>query len=130
MPAISPITINDGADTPVAHTFNPDRIDSDGVARFREQTGVYVGDNTLSTSLKTNATKIKSRALLALPITATEVVNGVSSPKVIRTSFADVNFTFDKASTTQERDDAITLLMNLMGTAIFRSVVVDTESIY
>nr|UYL94456.1 MAG: hypothetical protein [Sanya fiers-like virus 18] len=53
MAQIANVVINDGQATPVAHTFNPDSIDAQGVARWADRsTGIAVGFPTLSLSLR------------------------------------------------------------------------------
>lgn len=130
MPAFAPITILDGEDTPISHTFNPDRIDNEGIARYRESSGVRAGDNKLSASLKETPTKVKVRFILALPVTVTETVNGVDNPSIARNEFVEIIFTSDKNSLPQERDNAIVLAQNLLAHATTRSLVVDQESTY
>jgi hypothetical protein len=44
----------------------------------------------------------------------TQTINGVSSPVVVRTAFAEVNFTFDALSSDQERKDCVGLIANAL----------------
>lgn len=131
MPTFTPITINDGADTPVAVTFSPfGGIDSQGVARFRENTGVPMAARKLSISLRSLVAKYKARLLLTLPSVVTETINGVDRAKVERVGYADVNFTFAADSTAQERKDLRILTANAILHSTVEAVVDDVDAMY
>lgn len=132
MPALTSITVQDRESTPVDHTFIPDG-ENNGVFRFTESDGVPVGDNTLTIAKTvTGAMKRKVRLRLALPQVASEVINGVSSPKVVRTAYADLTLSFDAESTTQERENAVGILHNLLdsNSTLVNSVVTELEGLY
>jgi len=117
MPALTIITANDRESTPVTHSFSPDG-EENGVFRFVETDGVPVGDNVLTVSKNvTPAQKRKLRVRLAMPVTVTETVNGVDSPKIVRTAYADFAFTFDKESTLQERKNLVGLMAGLLASS-------------
>ena len=101
MPAFAPITIFDGASTPVAHVFVPngESPKDSAITRWKKSTGVKQGDYLLSTSLRDSGTKTKFRAQLTLPVMVTETINGVSVPRVVRSIFADLTLTMDETST-------------------------------
>jgi len=131
MPQLANVVINDGASTPVAHTYTPMDIVGN-VARLVESNGVPVGNNVLTTSLtKTAAGRWKPVLKLQLPIVQTQTINGVSTPVVVRTAFANVEMSFDGTSTAQERKDAIALLTNaLLNAAVIKPVFADLQAIY
>jgi hypothetical protein len=122
MPAFASLAGNDygahGA-TPVAHTLVPNLIDQNGVAHFVEAGATPLDDIKASVSRRITAEngKIKFSYRISWPITATETINGVSYPKVIRTAYAELNLTADAGSTVQERENIIQLLRNTTDSA-------------
>ena len=130
MPQLANIVINDGAATPVAHTFTPRDI-VNGVGTLIESTGIPIGDNRLSLGLtRTSAGRYKPTVKLVLPIVQTQTVNGVSSPVVVRTAYAELSFNFDATSTTQERKDAVALSKNALANSIVLGVAQDLQGVY
>lgn len=117
MPAIANLVLTDRAAIPVNHTFTP-REAASGKGVLVSNTGVSVGEKrvTLTTS-KSASGKTKVITRLVLPIVATETINGVSMPKVVRTSYANVEFVFDPTSTEQERKDTVGLAESVLAAA-------------
>jgi hypothetical protein len=113
MPAIKSLTVNDGESTPVAHTFEPRTADS-GVAVFREIGSTWIGDNTLTILTKEAKTNVKVRIVIGMPVVQTETINGIDSPKAVRSAYAATEFTFDKSSSAGERANLRTILGNLL----------------
>lgn len=111
MSARTNLVVNDRKATPVAHTFSPDG-DVNGVHVFSEKTGTPAGDSRFTASLRQSNGKYRATLKLTAPVVATQVINGVSSPVVVRTSYAEVTFTFDSLSTAQERADTVGMLAN------------------
>lgn len=112
MAARANLVINDRAATPVAHTYSPDGDDANGVHVFTEKTGVPAGYPRFTASLRQSGGKFRAQLKLAVPVTQTQTINGVSNPVVVRTNYAEVNFTFDGLSSTQERADIVGLIAN------------------
>jgi hypothetical protein len=106
------LVVNDRATTPVAHTYTPDGDDSNGVHVFSEKTSVPAGNPRYTASLRSSNGKYRPVVKLTIPVVQTQTINGVSSPVVVRTSYAEVNFTFDALSSEQERADTVGLLVN------------------
>lgn len=107
MPAIANLVLTDRAATPVNHTFTP-REAASGKGVLVSNTGVSVGEKrvTLATTRSASGkTKITTR--LIFPVVATETINGVAMPKVVRSSYANIEFVFDPTSTEQERKDTV-----------------------
>lgn len=82
MPAPTPITINDGKATPVAHTFQPIGV-SGSVASFAENSadGSLTKRNILTYTEKLpgkGRSTVLERTELVLPYIVTEVIGGVS----------------------------------------------------
>lgn len=131
MPAFNSFTVNDRETSPVAHVFTP-RSRKDAVATYVKSTGVPVGDERFTISLRETADKFRARITMSLPVVVTETVNGVASPVVARTARASVDLSFDKESTLQERKNAIGLLANSLAAANsqFDGVLTGLEEIY
>lgn len=130
MPALSSVTLMDGASTPVSHVFTPAVIDDKGVARYRESDGLWLNNKELGLSFR-QGTRLRMRQTLSVPTVVTETINGVQVPKVARMAYATVEFTFDLSSTSQERKDIARMVASLNGgNATFDSVLVDLEGIY
>jgi len=132
MPAFSNVALQDRASTPVVHTFNPVGIDTNGVAKWKEPLGVPVGEKTLTLSNKLSNGKYRIKLVLSYPISQTQTINGVSTTVVVRTSYAEVNFTFDGQSSTQERADTVEMTARslLASSTQVNAVAVDLGQIY
>jgi hypothetical protein len=110
LPQLASLTVQDGQATPANHTFNPFDI-RNNVATLTESTGVPIGDRRLTLSVtKTASGRYKATFKLAIPIVQDNLVNGVTKPAVVRTSYIDVVATFDSSSSLQERKDAISMM--------------------
>lgn len=135
MPQLASIVLTDRATTPVNHTFQPRDIVA-GVAEVVESTGVPIGDNSLTVSLKkpgaNGSPRYKGVLKLVLPIVQTQTVNGVSTPVVVRTSYATVEFSFDKTSTEQERKDAVGMIQSALdpSKALVNDSLVKLQGVY
>jgi len=133
MPNLQNLVLKDRAATPVNHTFTPRGISSDGVASVAESSGVPIGNNTYSISLRTTPDgRYKGTAKLAVPIVQTQTINGISTPVVVRVARATLTLDYDKASTTQERKDIVGMLADSLDPAktLVNSVLVDLEGVY
>lgn len=128
MPQLVNVVLKDSAN--VDHTFTPEDI-SGGVASLVESTGVPVGDNRITIGqTKTANGRRKVTVKLALPVVQDAVVNGVARPTIVRTSYADVTFSFDGTSSTDERKNTLAFVASLMGNAMFKSVANDLQGLY
>lgn len=114
MPQLQNIVLTDRAATPVNHTYTPRDI-VNGVAEVVESTGVPIGDNRFTVSLKETAQgRFKGVLKGQFPIVQNQTINGVTTPVVVRTSYCTVEFSFDKSSTEQERKDCVGLMQSSM----------------
>lgn len=111
MAARANMVITDRAATPVAHTYTPDGDDANGVHVYSEKTSVPAGNPRFTASIRQSNGKYRPTVKLVLPVTQTQTINGVSNPVIVRTAYAEVNFTFDALSSEQERADAVGLLV-------------------
>lgn len=133
MPQLQNLVLTDRAGTPVNHTFTPESINpKTGVASVVKSSGVPVGDRRFSISTRKSAERRRVSMRLVYPIVATQTVNGVDTPVVVRTAYANVDFNFDKHSTTQERKDTIAMVESSLGASktLVNGAVVDLEGIY
>lgn len=118
MPQLQNVVINDRKATPVAHTYTPRDIVAN-VGTVVEAGTVPIGNNSLSVSLrKTPQGKYKGELRMVSPIVQTQIINGVSTPVVVRTSYVNLECTFDSTSTEDERKDAIGLMANALGASV------------
>lgn len=117
MPQLQNLVLTDRAATPVAHTFTPRDV-TGNVGAVVESTGVPIGDNRVTVELRrTPAGKYKGALKGTFPVVQTQTINGVSSPVVVRTAYATVEFTFDPTSTEQERNDAVGMIQSSLDPA-------------
>lgn len=114
MSARTNLILKDRAGTPVSHTFTPDGDDANGVHVWSEKTGVPAGYPTFTASLRKSSGKLRTTLKLSVPITQTQIINGISSPAVLRTAYAEVNFTFDGMSLPQERADVVGQILDAL----------------
>lgn len=117
MAARGNLVINDRAATPVAHTYTPDGDDANGVHVYSEKTSVPIGNPRYTASLRVSNGKFRPTVKLSIPVVQTQTINGVASPVLVRTAYAEVNFTFDGLSSEQERADCVGLLVNSLATS-------------
>lgn len=132
MPQLQPLVLKDRASTPVNHTFAPVNI-VDGVGTVAESTGVPQGESVYTISLrKTAQGRRKVTLKLSVPISVTETINGVAYPKVVRTAYAEATFSFDPASTLQERKDIVGMFADSMAAdkTLVNGTLVNLEGVY
>lgn len=131
MPQLQSLVLNDRETTPVAHTFVPRAIKGD-VGMVVNTTGVPVGEKRFTISLIRNQTRIKSRVTLVVPVVVNEVINGVSTPKVVRENIVDATFSFSVFSTEQERKNLVGMFADSLAPSkvLVNDTLVKTEGIY
>jgi hypothetical protein len=135
MPANTQIVINDGASTPVAHTYLPTKIDSNNVATFQERiSGVPVGYPTLTWSQRApsgNAATYKVVGKISQPkvITTTDQ-SGKTVTSVDYTNIGTIELVVSARSTLQERKDLRILLANSLLNATLASSADNLESFW
>lgn len=107
------IVVNDRATTPVAHTFAPRSITTD-LASFVEVGSVPIGERRITVDSRFTGGKYRIRLRVINPTLVLELINGVSVPKVPRTAYGEVTFTFDSTSNDQERKDTVSYIANAL----------------
>lgn len=132
MPQLQNIVLTDRQTTPVNHTFTPKDIVS-GVGTVIESTGVPLGQSTLTVSSKrTNSGRYKAILHLKVPVVQDQTINGITKPIIVREAHANVDFTFDEASTEAERNNLVGMLASGLttGKALIHDAVVKLEGVY
>lgn len=133
MPQLTNLVLTDRKATPVAHTFTPRHIEG-GVGLVVESTGTPVGDQRVTVSLgkPTAQGRFKPHLKLTFPVIQTQTVNGVSTPVVVRTAYADLVFSFEGTSTEQERNDMVGMLQSALDVSktLVHDTVVKLQGIY
>lgn len=139
MPAIGNIAINDGAATPVAHTFAPAGI-SGIVASYADRvSGIPVGYYQLDVSLRPPSAQSKEKMYLAtfriktpiLEVTSPSTASGIQpAPTVGYTPIAEVKFWLPERSALQDRKNLRAFVKNLMSDAVVTNLVETLENVY
>lgn len=137
MPTLANITINDGATTPVARTYNPARKDSD-VFVFGDRVtsgGVPIGMPMLKISLTPptqNGKVYRLKLTLDVPtldVTSPSTGSGIQpAPTVGYTCVAKMELLLPSRSTTAERANAIALAGNLLKHSAVVAMAKDLEA--
>lgn len=132
MPSLQNLVLTDRAATPVDHTFTPRDIVS-GLGTVVETSGVPIGEKRVQVALnRTTSGRYKGLLKMQIPVVQTETINGVSTPKVVRTSYVDCTFTFDGSSTEQERKDTVGMLASALDPSktLVNDAVIKLQGIY
>lgn len=138
MPAIAAVVINDGATTPVAHTFSPVTIDAMGVAKWADRSGgIALGFPVLSLNVKAPSKESRNYKLTMkistpiLEVTSPSTATGIQpAPTLAYTPLADVTVTFNERTTLQERKNVNAYLKNALAHANWTSAVESLEGQY
>lgn len=126
MPAVAALTINDGAATPVAHTFNPASQDGSLVKWADRSPSIPAGFRTVThlyEEPKGQRTVHRMTFGYYIPVVAT--VNSVDT--VVRFNSAQVILNIAPDSTLQERKDLLAYVANSLGLAGWKTSVENLE---
>lgn len=132
MPALQSVSVLDRTPvTPVAHVFQPRDVSS-GVGVVVNSAGVPVGEEKLTVSSRKSGAKFRGKLTLTMPVVVNETINGVVTPKVVRTAYVTVETTFDETSSTQERTNAMGMIADALGTSktLVHNALVGLEGVY
>lgn len=111
------ITVNDGASSPVAHAFDPVRIDGD-VASYQNKVADSVsGRETLALRLSASKNVRTSKVDLRVPKVVEETINGVTTYKVMGFATAKADILIPLDWTAAEAKNARIMLSNLLAHA-------------
>lgn len=127
MGQLASITLNDGTSDLV---FKPAGIDSNNVATLVNSDGVIVKDKSLTVSARLSAQRRKTTTKVVLPVVQDETINGIVSPKGVRTSYVRIDTDFSVYATTAERAQAINLATAAVKNALIKAVIVDNDTLY
>lgn len=132
MPQLTNLVLKDRQATPVDHTFTPVNI-SNGVAEVNETTGVPLGNNRVTISLKkSSGGRYKAVVNFTFPVVATATINGIATPTVVRTSYASLSFDFNQESSEAERNNIVGMVADSLGVSktLINDVVVKLQGVY
>ncbi len=132
MPQLQNLVLKDRAATPASHTFVPRDI-RDNVGTVVESSGVPIGESRVSVSLrKSGSERYKANVKLVIPVVQDQTVNGVVTPAVVRTAYANIEFDFAASSTTQEREDVQGMVESAMAKTqtLIHDAVVGLQGVY
>jgi len=115
MPTFQTLVASDREATPVNHSFLPQSNVDGVIQKWKVAGATKLGDRVFTLSTKTSGSKLKYRLTLKDPVVVTETINGVDQPKLARSAYADVSFSFDIESTEQERANAVGLMAAALG---------------
>lgn len=111
MPQLQNLVLTDRATpTPIDHTFIPRDIVAN-VGTVVETSGVPIGDNRVTINLaRTSNGRYKARAQFTFPVVETATINGIDTPTVVRTAYAELHLTVDQTSSESERNNIMGML--------------------
>lgn len=131
MATIADIILNDGAATPVAHTFKVKMNDA-GVSRFEDRSaGIPVGYGILI--VQTEETTNVRKVTLELRCPTLEAVAGANSAgftpaaQVAYTTRVKAEFFLPQRGTTAERKNILAFLSNGLSNTTIESIITDGE---
>lgn len=137
MPAFAAITLNDGASTPVAHTFGQNTQEG-LVSTFADRSGgISVGYPTITiqSSIPSKTSRLyKVRAKVVLPVLETvsnSTFSGIApAPTKAYDMTCVMEFFLPERSTLQNRKDIKAFAKNLLADALMTALVETQETIY
>ncbi len=129
MPAIAAIAINDGAASPVSHTFNV--VSTDGArGKWADRSpGIPTGFLTISHEVRNaSSPSAAERIIMGFNVPVMATADGVTS--VVRNSSAQVTLNLSPSSTEQERKDLLAYVANFLANASVKTSVQNIEPFY
>lgn len=128
MTALAAIVLDDGADTPAPHTFDPSAIDQNGVARLYEAADAFDGRNAVSLGVKlpkngSNVARVTAKVVIP-------VMDSEDPTKKIGEVLGSVEFVLPKQATLDQRKDVLAFTANFMADPSVIAAVQNLESIY
>lgn len=130
MTAFAVITLDDGADTPVSHSFTPSAIDQNGVARLYELDDNVPFDGRNAISLGVKLPKAGSNVARVTAKVVIPVMDGVDPTKKIGEAIGSVEFVLPKSTVLAQRKDLLAFTANFLAEASVVAAVEGLESIY
>jgi len=135
MPQNTTIAIQDGAATPVTHTFNPQSIDANGVASYKERTsGVPIGQPQLTLGVRAptgNGATYKVTGRLTMPkVVTTTDSSGKAVTSVDYAPLGTFEFVLPVKADKIDRTNFRVLLSNALKNPVVVSMIDDLESVW
>jgi hypothetical protein len=130
MTAFAAILLDDGADTPVEHTFSPSGFDQNGVARLYEATEDGSLDSRLSISLGVSLPKNGSQVARVTAKAVVPVMDSEDPSVKTGELIGTASFVLPKTATLAQRADILALLANFLADESVVAAVQNLESIY
>jgi len=129
MSSATNITVNDGAATPVAHTFYPvQNSNGNGFTFYDQITGNPVFETKIWGKLKLGTPKVASDSSLGVIQPITKIVDGVTQQDHVNTS--KVEFTFAPNASAAERNDLYAFTINALNQALLKEQTRDLKAWY
>jgi len=124
-----PLTINNGAATPVAKSFAPERVASDLSVFSERSAAVSAGFARLNVGFSSaSASRPTNRVDLELALPTLQTINGVSS--VAYTGRFKGYFVLPDTMTAAERADLHAYVANALDITLVKAVVKDLDPMY
>lgn len=139
MAAITSIVINDGAGTPVAHTFAPESIIAELATWTDKVTGIAVGYGYITQSIRkpmkgstSKQYKVTHKVWVpTLEVTSPATGTGIQpAPTKAYECAAILEWLLPERSTQQERKHIFAFVKNFIATSIPKVAVEDLEPVY
>jgi hypothetical protein len=138
MSAFANIIINDGAATPVAHTFSPVKINADGVASLADRSsGISIGFPLITLNVRppvkgSRVYKVTIRTTYPiLEATSPSTATGIQpAPTVAYTLTSNTEFILPERSSLLDRTNLLALHKNLLANTNVSNAVLSYEAIY
>lgn len=129
MPAIAALTINDGATSPVAHTFNPVTTNGSGAQWADRSPSIATGFRLVSHEvLPPSGARTVYRITMGFKFPTVATIDSVD--QVVRYDSAQVVLNIHPDSTLQDRKDMLAYVANSLGLASVKSSVENIEPFY
>lgn len=130
MPAFTPISVNDGQTTPVAHVFD---LTSNGGGRavmHNRAAPTLASQENLTVEVKQPSGKAgayRATISVGVPVTSTDVNGRVT---IAHISSGKVEFNFAQSSARTERKDIVAMIRNALQNALIEEAILDVEPFY
>lgn len=129
MPAIAALTINDGQNTPAAHSFAVGTTDGNKAQWYEKSAGVVSGYLGLSMSVRMATSATGANSVI---IDFNQPILGGVAPalSVVRRSSASLRFNFAQDASDQERKDLVAYITNFLSNAGAKAAIPALEPYY
>lgn len=138
MSAIAPLTINDGATTPVAHTFGPAPDVASSLPAWVDRSGgISLGFPRITMSMRQPTKTARSFKVMVkivtpvLEVTSPSTASGIQpAPTLAYNLIANIEFVLPERSTLQQRKDLFAYTKNFLANAVASAAIQDTEPVW